>query len=463
MTQTDNTNPTPRPLVGLKVRNFKRLQFVELDIGPAGVTQVRGRNEQGKSTLLDAALLALGKGDLPERPIHAGADSAEIVLTIGHGKDQLVARRVWTDPEDRTRTKMTLERADGAKYPRPTEVLAEMLKHCADPVAMMRMRPQDVAQAALSLVQVPLDLAAHATQVEVAEQRRRDAGRDLKKHEAAQAQLEQQASGAPDAPVDVAELAGRLADVSKAEADRAAMVRDVAQCDRAVAAAADAYQRAQRAAEEALEALQRAEQVVRDEAQRHKAALEEAEQAQARLAGTPEPNGAALRQQLADAKATNAAYERRRAADRATTETEAARLAHTSAENALQRLRQQRLDALAQVAWPHPGMAYDPDAQALTLNGQPWTQCSTAELLLACAALAMGMPSEIPALFVRAGNDLDAAHLAMLEDAARSRGWQVMLERVDDEADGPGVWIEDGEVRGGDAAVRPSASAQEVA
>lgn len=460
MTQTEHPTP-PRPLVGLTVRNFKKVRLVELAPDGSGVLQIRGRNAQGKSTVLDAftALVAGGRV-LPERPIHDGADAAAVVGTFGRGADQLIVERVWSDPDDPS-TKLTVRRADGARYPRPQEVLDGLIANSADPVALMRERPQDLAQKALELVQVPLDLAAHASALEIAELRRRDAGRDVKQREGALSMLEAQAVGAPDAPVDTTALAEQLAQVTKAEAERAALVREVAQLDQAQADAAAAFARAQRTAEDALAALHKAEQEVRDAATRSGTAQHTLKLAQARLEDTPVPDGAAIRQQLAGAKDANAAYQKRRAAEQAGVELEAAKMAHGQAEGEVQRLRQQRLDALAGVTWPSAGLGYDPDTASLTLNGRPWTQASTAEQLVACADLAMAKPAAIQVLTVRAGNDLDAAHVQVLNDHVAARGWLMLLERVDDEPDGPGVWIEDGEVRGGDAARAPAA--QEVA
>jgi len=461
MTQQPETDSST-PLVGVHVENFKRLQLVELTFDEAGVMQVRGPNEQGKSTLLHAIAIALGYGKLPEQPIHEGADRAEIRLTIGRGKDQLVARRIWTDPADRTRTTFTLTRADGAKYPRPLEVLEKMVSQSADPVAMMRLRPQDLAQQALELVDVPLDLAKHASLLEIAEQRRRDSGRDVAQREGALKVMQEQAAGAPDAPVDTTALAEQLSDLTRATADRAALVREIAQRDQAVAQAAATFQRAQKAAEEALAALHRAENEVRDAALKHTQARESLESAQAVLNSTPEPDGSAIRQQLAGAKEKNEAYTKRQAADRAAMELDSLKITHQQHDSEVQRLRQQRLDALAAVTWPHEGMGYDPETQSLTLKGKPWTQGSTAECLLACTDLAMAKPAQIRSLMVHAGNDLDDAHLGMLTQKARSKGWLVFLERVSNTPAGPGVYLEDGLVKGGDAAAAPAAD-QEVA
>jgi len=67
-------------VISLRAENFKRLQAVE--IHPDGaVIEVRGRNGQGKSSLLDSICAALGGADVaPKKPIREGADRAEIVV-----------------------------------------------------------------------------------------------------------------------------------------------------------------------------------------------------------------------------------------------------------------------------------------------------------------------------------------------------------------------------------------------
>ena len=80
-------------IVGLEVQNFKRLKAVS--IKPDGKTvTVSGRNDQGKTSLLDAIEHALcPTRAICEMPVRQGQQSARIVCDLG----DIVVERIIFD------------------------------------------------------------------------------------------------------------------------------------------------------------------------------------------------------------------------------------------------------------------------------------------------------------------------------------------------------------------------------
>src|ERR1700727_1620012 len=96
------------------VENFKRIRIVEI-VPTKRVTQLTGKNGQGKTSVLDAlwALFA-GKKGIPEKPVRRGADKSRLRAGVGDddGKPLLIATR--TIAPDRTTT-LSVEAAPGAE------------------------------------------------------------------------------------------------------------------------------------------------------------------------------------------------------------------------------------------------------------------------------------------------------------------------------------------------------------
>ena len=77
---------TPVHIIGLTVENVKRVQAVTLEPTANGLTVIGGRNGQGKTSVLDAIMWALG-GDRfkPSSPLRDGADKLKVALTLDNG------------------------------------------------------------------------------------------------------------------------------------------------------------------------------------------------------------------------------------------------------------------------------------------------------------------------------------------------------------------------------------------
>lgn len=440
-----DTNDTPLPLLALSVQHYKRLKLVQIQPEASGITQIRGLNEQGKSSIIDAAdVLLHGLRFGSEDPIHHGEARAVIRGDFG----DIIVTRTFTDPSDASKSKLVVTNANGAEYPKPTEVLERYLRQRMDPVAFCAMKSHEQVRVALDLVDVPLDLAAHATKLEIAEQVRRDAGREVKRLEGAVATLLPKVAGAPAAEVDVTALAERLAEGERINAAAKA-------ASEKAAAAKDARQRAQDRVGECdgrIAALERELAEARAEKDKAVRAVESAQEAfMSAVEAAVEANESAvdlepIRAEIQEARAKNQAHAVRVQYEKEVALRDAAVAEHERTEAAVQELRKERLDALASVVWPSPGLGYDPDAQWLTLHGVPFSEASGAQKLVAAADIAMARPGAIRMLLVHELSTLDSAHRALLHERVASRGFQMLAARMDENVDGPGVFIEDGEI-----------------
>ena len=97
------TDQGPLTVLGLFAQNVKRLRVVNILPAETGLVKVAGNNGAGKSSTLDAIVMALGGKDAqPDVPIRQGAARAKVVVDLG----ALRVTRTWTEKE----TYLTVER-----------------------------------------------------------------------------------------------------------------------------------------------------------------------------------------------------------------------------------------------------------------------------------------------------------------------------------------------------------------
>lgn len=450
MTANPNPNPAaPMPLIALQAQNYKKLRLVELRPEPAGIFQVRGRNEQGKSSTIDAAdVLFFGLRYGAADPIHHGEERAVIRGDFGN----LVVTRTFTDPKDGSKSKLTVTNENGAEYPRPAELLEKYLRERMDPVAFVSKKAHEQVQAALKLVELPLDLEAHARKLEAAELARRDAGREVVRLEGAVATLLPQVAGAPETEVDVTAAADELAQGERTNAAAEALLKDMDAARQAVTAGANGISQAKNRIQRLEEELAAAKLEMDRASEAFAKATAAAHDAEVAAVNAPTVDLDPIRSKIANARDLNRRHAVRQQYLAEVKRRDDAKAAHEATERAVDSLRQERLDALNAVAWPSPGLGYDPENNWLTLGGVPFEQASGAQKLIAAADIAMAQPGAIRILLVDDLSGLDSAHLQLLDERLRARQYQMIGAKVDENRAGPGVWIEEGEVRGGDAA-----------
>src|SRR5688500_9341273 len=121
-------------VVRLQAESVKRIRAV--DISPSGaVVTIRGKNAQGKSSVLDSIQYALGgKGAAPPRVIRDGETEAVVVLEL----EDLVVERRWSSND---RSTLEVRSKEGAKYSSPQAMLDRLVGDLSfDPLAFLRLK-----------------------------------------------------------------------------------------------------------------------------------------------------------------------------------------------------------------------------------------------------------------------------------------------------------------------------------
>jgi len=415
-------NLSPQHVVRLTVESFKRLTDVAIVPDAATPTvQITGRNTAGKSSVLDAletVFTGVDKRSTP-RPVHDGATTARIVAET---QDLKITRTFKAKDGADTTSTLTVTAKDGAKYSSPQKMLDDLLGAVSvDPVEFAEMDPKKQRATLLRLVELPFDLDAVDTQRAGLYAQRTGANRDVKA-------LEAQLSGMPDVPEDYS-----TEEVS----------------------AGDLIQRITRAREHQIELREAAREAddlhekarrLREELNRVETARDLADAKVERLSDVEVENPAELEVQLAGIEETNqkARDNARVLADRMRVVKALAEARNTARglDHDIRHLDEQKAKGLAAARFPVEGLGFT--EEGITYQGVPFEQASTAERIRVSVAVATAKPGTIRVLLIRRGESLDSQNLELIGQLAAEQGYQVWIEKVQEERS-LGVWhLEDG-------------------
>lgn len=435
-------------VIGLKAENIKRLKAVDVVFGETGVTIVGGRNEQGKSSLLDALFMTLAGGKaVPSKPIRDGESKGHTEVKLDNGLR--VSLHLTASGK-----RIVVENSDGAEYKSPQRMLDALLgDYTFDPLAFTRLK--GAKQAEMLKAVVGVDTAELDEQYADIFEQRKEANRKARDEEG---RLRSMPEGEDVERVDVSAVARELTAANETE--------------RAMGAASAAVNNAQHAIDhakasldsipsldDALEAL-RAEykekaaritenhQRMRDEQTIGvNTATDNLEAAKTawQTAAAAQVNPAPIQAKLDGAEATNRKADEYAAAQRQSGSVEAAKGAADVLDTQLHRVDSDRRALLESADFPVEGLSFS--SEGVTLNGIPFEQCSSAEQLGVAVEMGFAANAKLKLLMIRDGSLLDADHLDLIKGIAAKHGGQIIMERVGDGDEGA-IIIEDGEVKG---------------
>lgn len=481
-----------KKIVALTAENIKRLSVVHIE--PNGNTiLIGGKNAQGKSSVLDSILYAMGGANsFPDQPIRNGQESAEIEIDLG----DIVVRRKIT----KSNTTVTVKTKDGASYSSPQKVLDGLYSKLSfDPLAFASMKPADQTKALMSLLGIDtseLDkqyakIFAERTGVNY---QVKDAQGDLDRCEEILIEV-------PTERPDVTEISSRLESAieSNGIADRQtekieSLKADIAERQEEIDSIVGKIECAKQDCAEEQDVLIRVVNSTRehdrirhlreleeltarhtrennDREQRHEADLARVRQTyqereislrnqdaalkssnerdQALLAESQSTDDRidvnAIREELAKASELQHAFDvaQDRAEKQAKYDSRFQESEELTAE--LESIKDKKLRILAEANYPIPGLAVSEDGTVL-FDGVPLSQASRAQQIRTSVAIGIAMNPKLKVLLIRDGSLLDEDNLKLVADMATEHDAQIWIERVGDK-DESAIIIEDGHIR----------------
>jgi len=439
-------------IVKLQAENVKKLKAVE--IAPEGnVVKITGKNEQGKTTVLDAIWWALGgTKNIQEQPIRTGETKASVTLDLG----ELLVIRTFTE----SGSYLKVENKDGASFKSPQAVLDKLIgKFSFDPLAFAKADKKAQVDTLLDFVNITVDAKKlkEISDVEVAPM-----PNPLDMLNAAyRAVFESRAM----VNRDLEKAKGAIASMGEVESAESVSVSElVAEKERLVGENRE-NDRKRKAVEDKAKDIQGKEyhaSHLRDEIKRLQEQLREKEDALALQVRTIEEDKALLsfiqeevsalqdhdltdiNTSIANADETNRKAQAWRDHQKAQRDLEELQAGSSALTKRLEAIRSYKAELIKSAKFPIDDLDFGNGG--VLYQELPFEQASSAQKLQVSLAIAMALNPKLRVIRIDDGSLLDSDHMKVIEEMAKANDFQVWIEVVD-ESGKVGVYIEDGEVR----------------
>lgn len=415
-------------IIQFNAENIKRLVAVEIK-PDSNLVEITGKNGQGKTSILDAILWAMGGNKIIQsKPVRDGAESGYVRLDLG---DYVVTKKFKVKEDGDVTISLTVENRDGAKFGSPQELLNKFLGDLTfDPLAFSRKKPSDQVVALRALVP-DYDFNAADKKAKELFDNRTDINRQVR------------------------DLKGRIDAITLPEGDLPARI--------SVEALTIDLQKAMEHNTKVDAAARKAESVNRDisnlegsvQAKRDEiAALEKAiihnEQSIEELRDQLDSiivedkmDLAPIRDELAKADHVNSIAARVEERTRLKAEMSDKEVAAEALSIQIDEIKKASAAAVVAANLPIDGLTLT--EETVLLNGNPFDQASDAEQLRASVAIAGAMNPALRVIRVRDGSLLDESSMNLLREYAEKNQYQIWIETVSSGRE-TAVLIEEGAV-----------------
>ncbi len=443
-------------IIQFRAENVKRLRAVE--ITPSGdVIIVGGKNRAGKTSVLDAIMMALGGArTMCETPIRKGTKQAEIEIDLG----ELVVKRVIT----KKGTTLKVTGKDGKALASPQAVLDKLSGTLTfDPLEFTRLSPKAQLDTLKSVA--GLDFSELTAKHDALFTKRTEVNRDVVQAASLRDGTDHY-EDAPDELVQVQELGAQLEknraiNLAKREAiDKARVMASGVNTTRSRVAAStlaiavlektvadtradlqDRIAQVEKEAEVRSASLHAAYNTAVGDVSKYEAEWKEAKDAADSMIEADETE---IVQQISAASEINHKVEANRRHEEAAACARELRKQSDQLSREIEAVDEAKVKALADAKLPVKGLGLD--EEQVLLSGLPFSQASSAEQLHASVAIAAAMNPELKIMLIRDGSLMDKDSLQLLCELSTKHECQVWIERVG-EGEECQVIIEDGGVK----------------
>lgn len=417
-------------IIELEAINIKKLRRVR--ITPEGnVTIIGGDEGQGKSTVLDCAVMALaGAKHIPSVPIRTGETEGRIKLTLGEkGEKQLTVEKTFDSAKGMS---LVVRGPDGKKVPGgPQEILNGLYSMVAfKPLQFASDDPDKQAETLRKLAGV--DTAPIDAEIKAIYDKRTEVGRDGKTAAGQLAGIAAPADGTPDEEVSIKDL---LAEKDAAE-------RANASADKVARDHADAVVKL----EGIFAEIERLEDVIKDLREKARSTTDLVRELDDAMDAAKEKrvDVAPIRERLANVETINRAVRAKKDHAKKSAEVAALREQFADMTKQIADLETKKEQMLSSAKWPIEGLGFG--ARGITYKGLPFDQASRGERYRVSIAIGMALNPQLRVLLLEDASVLDKHAMQAIREMAEAKDYDVWIERVGD-GDAGALIMVDGEIK----------------
>lgn len=422
-------------IVKLTAENFKRLVAVE--ITPEGNTiLITGKNEAGKSSVLDAIMSALcGKRYDPPKPIREGQERAEVVVET----ENWIIKRTWTAKGGGS---LTVKNAEGLTASSPQALLDKIVGEIAfDPMNFITCDPKKQRTTLMELV--GLDFNDIDEQIATVKQKRSIIKSEK---ESAQHDLERLGSINKELPTDeinISDLTEKLQKAMEIKIAKEKLESLLMDNESNTIRLTDTFEQYK----EHVKQLEDQLKIVKANSNKTTNLLKESMSEHAAIRGeieeSPEADTESIQDDINGIQEKNVEIRRNVQRKELSAKVDFKREEFAAAGLKMKDIEAERSKRLAQVKMPIDKLSVSEDG--VLYDRIPLTQVNDAKKLEIGVAISMALNPKLKVIRMK-GNDLDSNSLKVVSKMVKDKDYQAWIEKVTDDGD-VGIVIEEGQVK----------------
>lgn len=425
-------------IIKLEASNFMGIRQVNFNPREQGLTQITGKNGQGKSTLVKfIEWMLAGPTAIPMKQKRT---------VVRHGSKTAWGKITLNDPEMGTFTvtrsltvagtmNLDIFDAEGVRVKNQQGWLNDLVTGLSfDPLEFARMDTEEQIAELKRLSIVDLDFAAHATADKMDEEERRALGKELKALDVRIGQIDKDAlvAGITTTKIDEKQIFAKLSAAS--ETNRKARELNREKESRRQFAAELERQRGRHVdqAEQIRQRIDRLKQDLELAEQNIVAAATAVEAAEADFQAAPfgeEVDVNAISQELQKAQRTNVLIDMHAQWEALTNERGEKERLFQGAQDRLDMRDEQRKDALKNAKLPVKNLTFD--SEQVYFDNLPLASLGEGEQIRISTLLGIHMNPKLKAMCIQHGEALDEDGLKVIEKLAIDHDFQIVMARVE--------------------------------
>jgi DNA repair exonuclease SbcCD ATPase subunit len=421
-------------ITALEIENLKRVKAVAITVGGKALTVIGGKNAQGKTSILDAIMWALG-GDRfkPTKPVREGAEEAYIKVELDNG---VTVERGGVNGV----LKVTSSKGKGGQT-----LLNEFVNQFAlNLPRFMQASPTEKSKMLLDVFPGlgPKLVSLNAMAKSLFDERH-TIGRiaDQKAKYAAELPYNFEA---PAEPLSGADMAQRLQEALAVNGRNQATRTSVKQAEETVKSMTYRVESAQQRIKDLEQSLNDARSELNRATVNQLHAVDQLNISRASVAQLVDQDTTSIQKELENIDSINAQIRMNESKRSAEDEANHLKAQYSHLSEELDKVRAQRIQLLASVEMPLAGLSLDDEGQ-LIYQGQPWDCMSGSEQLRVSTAICAAVNPKCGFVLLDKLEAMDTDTLAEFAQWLDERGLQAIGTRVGS-GDECSVVIEDGEV-----------------
>lgn len=418
-------------IIKLSAENVKKVSCVEIDANGEPVI-LTGDNGAGKSTILDSILMGL-QGKRFAQPIKEGESRATIKLDIG---EYIVTRKIT-----QKNSYLEVVKADGEPVASPQKVLDAIVGQLTlDPLEFSRMKPKDQRKLLMEVVGVDVDSMDEQYGAYYAE--RTGVNKIAAAKKIQWEQMPKAPEGTPSEFVNADKLLSELEELDAKESANRVAQEELKVVENTRDNLLGGIEDTTKEIAELQAKIKELEQWVSESHDRVNSL--EKQIAEFKPVEVDTGRMAKIREELSRVDDINANVQLIKNRKKAYEDYQEVQKQSDELTDRLDKIKDAKEKALREADFPVPGLSVSADE--VTYQDRPFEQLSTGEQILVSTLIAMKLNPGVKIIMIREGALINSKNLQMLLETAKKNGYQVWMEKFQEEAGQIGLHLVDGSI-----------------